>query len=358
MIPIVKPYLPPIDKYKRYLEGIYSRNYLTNRGPLVQELEKRLEDYLGVNNLVLVANGTLALQVAYRTLGLEQGEVLTTPYTFAASPGSLLWQNLQPRFVDIDPETLNLDATKLSQAVNQHTRAILPVHVFGNPCEVEEIEKIAAKHNVKVIYDAAHAFGSQLGNESVLRFGDAVTLSLHATKLFHCVEGGAIIFANPEDKQRAIALSNFGLSDQGIPEQVGINAKLSEVHAAMGLAVLDDISLITEKRCDIIARYRRNLAGVVTFQRWHPESKINGAYAPILLESEGQLLKVSEKLKENGVQSRRYFYPCLAEQPTYGDFQVLPNSHDLSARSLCLPLSYYMDNQQVDFVSELVKQAV
>jgi dTDP-4-amino-4,6-dideoxygalactose transaminase len=358
MIPIVKPYLPPLDKYQRYLEGIYQRNWLTNKGPLLQELEQRLADYLGVQHLMLVANGTLALQVAYRALGLEQGEVITTPFTFAATPGSLCWQNLEPNFVDIDADSLNLSVDSLTNEVLSKAVAITAVHVFGNPCEVEQIQDLAQTHNLKVIYDAAHAFGSTYKGESVLQYGDAATLSLHATKLFHCVEGGAIIFKDKAALDKARQLINFGFDNTNNPEFVGINAKMSELHAAMGLAMLDDIDAILEARQQLVARYHQQLGGVVGFQQWHSDGQVNGAYSPILFESEQQLLQVSAVLTENKIQHRRYFYPCLSECETYGEPVATPIASDISRRVLCLPLYYGLEINDVDKICALIRQGL
>ena len=358
MIPIVKPYLPSISKYQAYLDGIYQRNWLTNSGPLLKELEQRLADYLGVKHLMLVANGTLALQVAYRALGLESGEVVTTPFTFAATPGSLVWQNLSPRFADISPDSLNITAQSIAQRITKNTVAIAPVHVYGNPCDVEGIAKLATQHGLKVIYDAAHAFGCQYKGESLLNHGDAATLSLHATKIFHCVEGGAIIFKDEAALIKARQLINFGFDSHNMPEYIGINAKMSEFHAAMGLAMLDDIDNIAVHRRQVMAQYYQQLSNVVQFQSWSSDSENNGAYAPVLFSTEAELLKVQQCLTDNGVQSRRYFYPDLSQCAIYTDQVITPVSSDISRRVLCLPMYYGLTEEDINKVCDLIKQGL
>jgi len=356
--PIVKPYLPDKDKYQSHLNGVYERNWLTNNGPLVQELESRLAEYLGVEHLLLVANGTLALQVAYAALDVK-GEVLTTPFSFAATASSLCWQNLKPRFIDIDAKSLNIDIEAIRKSDLSSASAILGVHVFGNPCEVEKIENIAKEYELKVIYDAAHAFASQYGEESVLHYGDASTLSLHATKLFHSVEGGAIIFKNKAVFEKAKQLINFGFDSQQFPEYVGINAKMSEFHAAMGLAVLDDIDHIASQRRELIDCYHQNLSGTsLQLQDWHDKGQRNGAYMPILLENEAQLLKVVSSLSEQGIQTRRYFHPSLSQVPVYGEVGVTPVANGVSARVLCLPMYTDLSLDDVDVICQSVKQSL
>lgn len=343
MIPIVKPYLPALSKYNTYIESIYQRNWLTNSGPLLKELEARLSDYLGVQHLILVANGTLALQVAYKALGVDTGDVITTPFTFAATPGSLMWQGLQPKFVDIADKSLNISPDLIetrvsSEKVAGHIRAIAAVHVFGNPCDVESIDRIAKQHKLKVVYDAAHAFGCQYKGQSLLNYGDAATLSLHATKLFHCIEGGAIVFKHKADIDKARQLINFGFDKQNMPEYAGINVKMSEFHAAMGLAMLDDIDDIVLQRKQIVATYEQHLSGVVELQAWSQHSENNGAYMPVLFRNEIELLKVQQVLTEHGVQSRRYFYPSLNNLAVYNDVVSCPVSESTALRVLCLPI--------------------
>ncbi len=353
--PIVKPYLPNQEKYQQYIDNIFDRNWLTNSGPLVSLLEQRLAEYLGVKHLLLVANGTLALQVAYAVLGLK-GHVLTTPFSFAATASSLCWQQLKPIFVDIDEQSLNFLIDNVSDADAELASALLAVHVFGNPCEVEEISTFAKKYNLPVIYDAAHALASNFSQQSVLSFGDISTLSLHATKLFHSVEGGAIIFKEEEAYLKAKKMINFGFDADNHPEFVGINAKMSEVHAGMGLAVLDDIEYIIEKRKLLTIRYHELLTGcsAITLQQWHQNSECSGAYMPVIFSSEAQLLNVMELLQVKGIQTRRYFYPSLSQVEVYGQRGETPIANAISERILCLPLYTDLAITDVDYICNVL----
>jgi len=355
--PIVKPYLPNQDKYHQQITEVFSRNWLTNNGPLVQALERRLAEYLGVEHLLLVANGTLALQVAYAALNVK-GEVLTTPFSFAATASSLCWQGIKPHFIDVDADSLNFDVDAVTPELAKSASAILAVHVFGNPCEVDKIDQVAEKYDLKVIYDAAHAFASNYDGKSVLNYGDASTLSLHATKLFHSVEGGAIIFNNKEDYTKAKQLINFGFDSANFPQYVGINAKMSEFHAAMGLTVLDEIDHITSQRKALITQYHQQLTGLIQLQVWHEKGERNGAYMPILLNSEQHLLAVSELLLAEGIQTRRYFYPSLSQVPAYGMQGETDIANDISARILCLPMYTDLQLADVDIICAKVKHAL
>ncbi|MBB1448375.1 DegT/DnrJ/EryC1/StrS aminotransferase family protein [Pseudoalteromonas sp. SG41-6] len=348
--PIVKPFLPPLNNYPAHIASVFERNWLTNNGPCLQKLEQQLAEYFNVEHLLLVANGTLALQVAFAALNIDTNKsacVLTTPFSFAATASSLCFANLTPEFIDIDPATYNIDITKASEAQLNNATAILGVHVFGNPCDVAGIERAAKQHNLKVIYDAAHAFASDIkntGNDmaitSVLHKGDAATLSLHATKLFHSVEGGAIIFKHKADYLKAKQLINFGFDAQQYPEFVGINAKMSEVHAAMGLSVFEHLDHITSWRQQLSKRYTERLKAIntVQLQVWHCDGNNNGAYMPVVFESQTLLLKVQAALTEVGVQTRRYFYPSLSQVPAYGMRGDTPLANSLSERILCLPM--------------------
>lgn len=355
--PIVKPFLPNLKQYQKYIESAYQCNWLTNCGPLHQELEYRLKEYLGVSNLILVANGTLALQVAYKVLNLA-GEIITTPFTFAATPSSLIWQGLKPKFVDINKDNLNIDLTNAPPELLNSAKAIVPVHVFGNPCEVELVDQIAKNHQLKVIYDAAHAFGGKYKDTSLLNYGDASTLSLHATKLFHCVEGGAIIFKDKDLEDKARRLINFGFNNQNIPSEIGINAKMSEVHAAMGLTNLSYADDIISHRQELVKQYKLELNNAVTFQNWHSYGENNGAYMPVILESENTLLEVMRILAGHGIQTRRYFYPSLSEMSVYEDLADTPNSYDISRRILCLPLYFELSVNDVVIICSHLKNAL
>ncbi len=336
MIPVTRPHLPEKSRYLGYISRCYETSQLTNNGPLMQELKARLEDYLGVQNLLLVANGTLALQIAYKALGVS-GKAVTTPFTFVATSSSLKWEGIEPVFADIDGRTLDLSPEKTREALDPDVTALVPVHVYGNPCDVEAFDKIAREHDLKVIYDAAHAFGVRLNGKSVLQWGDAATLSFHATKVFHTVEGGAIIFKKREDYERACRLINFGYEGGEVVDE-GINAKMSEFHAAMGLSMLDEIETVLQKRGEVHYRYYEALKDYFEMPLWKESATRNYAYSPVLFPSEDALLKTQQRLNEAGIFPRRYFYPSL---DTLGHGQPggeNPISRDRARRVLCLPM--------------------
>lgn len=337
MIPVTKAYLPNKEKYQSYVDRIFESGWLTNNGSLLQELEQRLADYLGVKNIILVANGSFALQLAYKALALE-GEVITTPFSFAATTSTLAWEGLKPIFADINPKTFNIDPAQIEAQITPNTSAIVPVYVFGNPCDVEAIQAIADKHKLKVVYDAAHAFGSEYKDQSVLNFGDISTLSFHSTKLFHTIEGGAVITNDDELAKKVRLMINFGISGPTSIDSVGTNAKMNEFEAAMGLCVLDEIDIIRQRREDIWQVYTNELSNIVEMQQWNEHGKNNCAYAPILFESEEQLLRIEAKLKENDILPRRYFYPSLDTLAYLNSKQVCKHSRDIASRILCLPI--------------------
>lgn len=362
MIPVTKAYLPNKDKYKAYIDRIYETAWLTNNGSLLQELERRLKEHLGVKHLILVANGSLALQLAYKALDLK-GEVITTPFSFAATTSTLAWEGLKPVFADIHPTCFNLDPNNIEPLITEHTSAIVPVHVFGNPCQVEAIQAIADKHNLKVIYDAAHAFGTEYTDQnghtqSVLNYGDISTISFHATKLFHTIEGGAVITNDDEIARKIRLLINFGITGPTTIESVGTNAKMNEFEAAMGLCVLDEIDTIKTERQGIWQTYQKELPGLVEFQTWNPQSQNNHAYAPVLLENEAQLLMVEAKLKENNIVPRRYFYPSLDTLDYLNSNQSCLISRDIASRILCLPIFPGLAQAQQDTICGIVRQAI
>lgn len=351
MINVTKSYLPNIEKYKSYIDEIYKTAWLTNQGPLVQKLEKRLAEYLGVKNIILVSNGTIALDIAYRALDLK-GEVITTPFSFVATTSSLVTNRLTPIFVDIDEKSFNLNPKNIEKLITQKTSAILPVHVFGNACEVEKIEQIAKKHRLKVVYDAAHAFDVKYKDKSILEFGDISTLSFHATKLFHTIEGGAIIANDDELAQKIRYLINFGIKNSTEIAYLGTNAKMNEFEAAMGLCVLDDIENIKEKRKIIIENYREELKDLVQFQKQNENASENYSYFPIVLKSEEQLLKVQKALNDENIFPRRYFYPSLDTLEYIEPKQECKISRDISKRILCLPVYIELD---FDNQKEIIK---
>jgi dTDP-4-amino-4,6-dideoxygalactose transaminase len=360
MIPVTKPYLPSREKLDSYIDGIYERNWLTNNGPLVQELTRRLEEYLGVENLLLLSNGTLALQIAYRALGIsdvnreDKPEAITTPFTFIATASSLKWEGVQPVFADIDPETWCLDPANIEAAITTNTRAIVPVHVFGNACDVEAIDAISVKNNIKVIYDAAHAFGVKYKEESLLKYGDAATLSFHATKLFHSVEGGAIVFKRKEDLERAKKIISFGMSDPVIIEELGINAKMNEIQAAMGLCVLDEMEDILSGRKKAWLLYERKIGKALQLQTKHKNLFYNYSYFPVLFESETRALSVEANLTKNGIQARRYFYPSLDSLKCLGGQDDQRVSSEVASRILCLPLYSSLDSENITKIVKLL----
>jgi dTDP-4-amino-4,6-dideoxygalactose transaminase len=337
MINVTKTSLPNKEKYKQYVDEIYTNGWVTNNGPLVQKLEKRLAEYLGVKNIVLVSNGTVALEIAYRTLGLK-GFVVTTPFSFVATTSSLVTNGILPIFADIDPKTLNIDPHCIEQAITPNTSAILSVHVFGNACDVESIGAIAKQHDLKVVYDAAHAFDVEHKGQSVLNYGDISTLSFHATKLFHSIEGGALIINDDALVEKARYLINFGIKNAEEIPHLGTNAKMNEFEAAMGLCVLDDIEEIQSARKKVYELYTNELCGYVQFQEQNPDATQNYSYFPVVFESEEQLQKVQKALNEQDIFPRRYFYPSLDTLSYIEPKQQCSISREISKRILCLPM--------------------
>ncbi len=354
MIQVTKTYLPNIDKYKKYIDEIYATGQITNYGPLVQKLEKRLAKYLGVKNIVVVANGTVALEIAYNTLGLK-GFAITTPFSFVATTSSLVTNGLLPIFADIDQQTLNIDPKKIEKQITPNTSAIVATHVFGNPCDVEAIEKIAKKHNLKVVYDGAHTFGVNYKDKNIANYGDITTLSFHATKLFHTIEGGALIINDDELVQKARYLINFGIKNQEEIPHLGTNAKMNEFEAAMGLCVLDDIEEIKEKRKVILEKYRKELKDLVQFQEQNENSTENYSYFPVVFKTEEQLLKVQKALSKKDIFPRRYFYPSLDTLDYIEPKQECKISRDISRRILCLPIFTELKENIQDTIIEIIK---
>ncbi|MCK5273413.1 MAG: DegT/DnrJ/EryC1/StrS family aminotransferase [Alphaproteobacteria bacterium] len=340
-IPVTQPYLPDRAKFQRYVDGIFTRNWHTNNGPLVRKLTDCLKEYLGVENLLLVSNGTLALQIVYRVLGVCDGknpEAITTPFSFVATASTLKWEGITPVFADIDANSFCLNPDNIAHSVSNNTKAIVPVHVYGNCCDVEAIEKTAREQNLKTIYDGAHAFGVRFKGESVFNRGDATTLSFHATKLFHTCEGGAIVFRKQEDLEKAKLLINFGIEGPEIVGSLGINAKMSEIHAAMGLCVLDDIDDILNARASASYSYERMLGNYFKLPEWNPDATRNFAYFPIVFESQKEVLAGKKALEKLGIGTRRYFYPSLDTLSYLQPQPEQPVSRNIVQRVLCLPL--------------------
>lgn len=357
IINVTKTYLPKKENLLRYIDEIYTNNWITNNGPLVQLLEQRLAAYLGVKNIVLVANGTVALEIAYRTLGLK-GFIVTTPFSFVATTSSLVTNGLLPIFTDIDPQTYNIDPHRIEEFITPNTSAILPVHVFGNACEVEEIDKIAKKHDLRVVYDAAHAFDVKYKGESILNFGDISTLSFHATKLFHTIEGGALIINDDSLVKKARYLINFGIENpESIPE-LGTNAKMNEFEAAMGLCILDEMEKIQQNRKVVSQTYNNELKNLVQFQKQNPNATQNHSYFPIVLKSEEQLKKVQKTLHEQSIFPRRYFYPSLDTLTYIEPKQYCPLARDISSRILCLPMYSTLTREELILITDTVKGAL
>lgn len=354
MILVTKPFLPPKEEYEKYLKGIWERQWLTNTGPLASNLEMRLKEHLKVNHLLFVANGTVALEIAIKALDLK-GEIITTPFSFVATTSSIVWGGCTPVFVDINEQSLNIDANKIEAAITNKTTAILATHVYGNPCDVIAIEKIATKHNLKVIYDGAHAFGVQVYGKSVFQYGDITTCSLHATKLYHSVEGGLIVTKESNLLKRLALIRNFGFNGPESFAELGINGKNSEFHAAMGLANLNHIQSIHQKRESITHRYDTKLKGLKARRpEWHIESENNFAYYPIVFESEELLLRCMNNLKANEIFSRRYFYPSLSSSLPYVEHRNLEITDNISKRVLCLPLYHDLSLEEVDLICRLI----
>ena len=357
MINVTKTYLPDKEKYKWYIDEIYKTGWITNNGPLVRLLEKRFAEYLGVKNIVLVANGTVALEIAYRTLGIE-GYVITTPFSFVATTSSLVTNGLKPVFADIDPHTLNIDTQNIAQAITKNTTAIVPVHLFGNACKVEDIAKIAQENNLKVIYDAAHAFGVKYKDESILNSGDISTLSFHATKFFHTIEGGALIINDENLVKKARYLINFGIENKESIPELGTNAKMNEFEAAMGLCVLDDIDSMCKKRKDIYIRYEKALAGVIGLQEKNISATQCYSYFPIVLKNEAQRLQIQHKLNEKNIFPRRYFYPSLDSLWYIEPKQYMPISRDIATRILCLPIYPSLEEKEQIKIVGIIKNCL
>lgn len=354
MIPVTKPFLPPIEEYQKYLTGIWSRQWLTNMGPLASDLEIKLKEHLGLKHLLFVTNGTVALQMAIKALDIT-AEIITTPFSFVATTSSIVWEGCTPVFVDIDKDTLCIDPDKIEEAITENTQAILATHVYGNPCDVEAIDKIAQKHNLKVIYDGAHAFGVKVNGKSIFEFGDVTTCSLHATKLFHTVEGGLVTTNNPDLLKKLASIRNFGISGPESFDSLGINGKNSEFHAAMGLVNLNYIEAILKKRKELAKYYDQKLVNVKAIKpKWHAKATENYPYYVILLESEELLLKIKKGLDAHEIFTRRYFYPSLANTLPYLDPVNLEITDEIAKRALCLPFYYDLTMEEVDLVVRLI----
>ncbi len=345
-IPVTQPFMPPLEEFIPYLEELWESRWLTNGGKFHQQLEAELAQYLGVEHLSLFTNGTIALVTALQALKIT-GEVITTPYSFVATAHSLLWNNAKPVFVDIDPESLNLDPAKIVQAITPSTTAILPVHCYGNPCDVAAIQKIADDYGLRVIYDAAHAFGVKDLGGSILRHGDLSVLSFHATKVFSTFEGGAIVCPDRKTKLRIDQLKNFGFVDETTVVAPGINGKMNEIQAAFGLLQLKHLEPALSARRAVDERYRDGLAKIPGISLCNPRAGCtqNYSYFPILIDEGYRLTRdgLYELLKLEGILSRRYFYPLISDMSVYRGLpssaaERLPIAKSIADKVLCLPI--------------------
>src|SRR5690554_3065831 len=354
MIPVTKPFLPPIEEFKKYVDDIWQRQWLTNMGPLASDLEMKLKDHLGLKHLLFVTNGTVALQMAIKALDLK-GEIITTPFSFVATTSSIVWEGCTSIFVDIDKSSLCIDALKIEEAITDKTSAILATHVYGNPCDVIAIEKIAKKHKLKVIYDGAHAFGVQIKGKSIFEYGDISTCSMHATKLYHSTEGGFIVTKDTNLHRKMAYIRNFGISGFDSFAELGINGKNSELHAAMGLVNLNYINDIHQKRKELTEYYDEKLKNLKAVKPlWHKEANLNYAYYPIVLESEELLLKIKTRLENNNIHTRRYFYPSLASALPYIKATENPITDEISKRVLCLPLYFGLEEENIIKICNII----
>lgn len=353
MIPVTKPFLPPKEEVYARLDDVWQRQWLTNNGPLVNELELKLKEYLNVPHMLYLTNGTVALQIAIKSLALK-GEIITTPFTYVATTSSILWEGCKPVFVDIDEYTFNIDPNKIEEAITSETSAILATHVFGNPCDIDAIQHIANKHGLKVIYDAAHCFGVKYKSQSLYTFGDISTTSFHATKLFHTVEGGAVFCSDEILLKKMSYLRNFGHHGPTEFEEVGINGKNSELHAAVGLVNIDYISSIIQQRKTLSNYYDKWLRRSNIYrQNIDPNIEFNYSYYPVVFESEFITLKVINTLEGQYISPRRYFYPSLNTVSIFNENKC-PVSESLSSRILCLPLYHTLTFSDIDLICRVI----
>lgn len=364
LTPVTQPLLPPLEEFLPYLEKIWRSRWLTNAGQFHRELEGALAEYLGVKHICLVTNGTIGLVTALQCLRIK-GEVITTPYSFVATAHSLLWNNIQPVFADIDPQTFNLDPEKIELAITPATTAVLPVHCYGNPCEMERIQRVADTYGLRVIYDAAHAFGVRLRGKPLLDYGDLSVLSFHATKVYNTFEGGAIVCPDARTKQRVDYLKNFGFADEVTVVAPGINGKMNEVQSAFGLLQLRYVDAAIATRGRIDATYRETLSGIpgITLTPVADGVERNFSYFPILVGPEYPVSRdaLYQELRDLGILARRYFYPLISEMPMYRALPSaaaagLPNARRVASQILCLPIYPDLAPEQQDLVIRAVKR--
>jgi len=357
MIPVTKPFLPSLATFQSYVNGIWSKQWLTNNGPLVNEFENQLKKQLHLSNFLYVTNGTIALQLAIKALDLT-GEIITTPFSFVATTSSIVWQGCEPVFVDIDKNTLNIDVSQIEAAITPNTSAILATHVFGNPCDIEAIEEIAKRYNLKVIFDAAHCFGVNYKGKSIFSYGDISITSFHATKLFHTIEGGGIFTQCDQILNKISIMRNFGYSGVDTFSEIGTNAKNSEFHAAMGLCNLPYVDEILNNRKQLYNFYKRNLRDTdLQFQYIEPFTEFNHAYFPVIFKSEEAMLYCKEALEDVHIFCRRYFYPSLAELP-YTPKVEMPVCDSIASRIMCLPMYHTLSLLERNHIVKIIIKAL
>lgn len=355
MINVTQTFLPPIEEYSQILQKSWDKKWITNRGELILELEDKLKKFLDVNFLTITTNGTLPLQIAIKALGLK-GEIITTPFSYIASSSSIFWENCTPVYVDIHPEFLTIDETKIEEKITADTTAILATHVFGNPCNVEEIEKIAKKHNLKIIYDAAHCFAVKYKGKSIFSYGDVSTCSFHATKIFHTGEGGCMIANDQALQEKLFYHHNFGHNGPEDFHGLGINAKTSELQGAMGLAVFNHLEEIFEGRKKAVKAYDTLLDfSKIQKLKLRENTEWNYHYYPVIFKSEEALLKVRKALNDEDIFPRRYFYPSI-NTVKYLNGKEMPISENISKRIACLPLFTELQTETVEKISKIINQ--
>ncbi len=355
---VTQPSLAPLEEFKSLLNGVWERGILTHNGPLVQQLEKEIQTKLNLDHFLVVANGTLAIQMAIKALELK-GEIITTPFTWVATLSAIQWEGCTPIFCDIQPDTLNIDPLKIEEKITKNTVAIMPVHVFGNPCDVEAIEAIAKRHDLKVIYDAAHAVGSKINEKSLLEYGDISATSLHATKLLNTGEGGGCITSNNDLHEKLKRVRFFGHDNNKEIVEEGFNGKLTEIHAALGLANLKYFDLVLEDRKNKYTHYLNSLNNIksLTFQNLKLGFS-NYSYFPVIFESEIQLLNVEKALNATNIFPRRYFYPSVNTFGAIVTYDKMPIAEDISQRILCLPLYYSLTYEDINFIISVIIESI
>jgi dTDP-4-amino-4,6-dideoxygalactose transaminase len=350
---VTKTFLPPEEEYQKHLDKIWASGFITNQGPLLHEFQEAFKQHQQVENFHFVANGTLALQIALRALDITEGEVITTPFSYVATSSAILWEHCTPVYVDIRPDDFCIDASKIEAAITDKTKAIMPVHVFGNPCKVEEIDKIAQKHGLKVIYDAAHAFGVQYKGKPLFEHGDISISSFHATKLFHTIEGGGLVVRDKAVSDKVELIKRFG-HEGDTHVMLGMNAKASEFHAAMGLCNLKYVDSLIRGRQKVSELYDSLLGSMRSAVGRNSDLVYNYAYYPVLMRNEAYALDVITRLQNENIYPRRYFYPSLNKLPYIQNAYPCPISEDIANRILCLPLYADLDEHIVRKICEIV----